>query len=350
MLPVAKMHAVGATGTLEVVTETPRGILGFSIGAVATTSLDATGPMVNSASVAQNPSNPFSDDMFPELPLDNPAVNAARVLLINTQSYPDVRTIYGLSSQQLSAIQVMQAAYITRPLIVEHREWHIQNSIGGTRGRGSGMILLGMHAIMLRKFELFVDPQGKWRLPGWDGSRALPNELIMDPRFASLAMDRETNIQFISPSLFSAPGRGLGDSLQDFTTLDDVGRAYGLQKHNGVHAAMKHPMIDSFVSPTDPGFWFWHAHIQIETEENWLTSPNGILWSDQHWNHPFLTLVRATPVGCCSATTATLDQANFASSAIYINDGECGNAPQFGSSPICTWLEGIQQQVNPTLA
>jgi hypothetical protein len=282
-------------------------------------------------------SDTFSDgdDIYPETPLDNDAVREARALLLRTPCYPAVSDIYGLSSEQLSAIQVVHAAFITRPLIVRHRGWHTSNSIGGTRGRGSGTILLGMHSIMLYNFEAFVGPG--WKLPPWDGSRPFPSELFLDPRFASLDPQhtRNTNPQYNEPILFSAPA-GNGNSLLDFTTLDDVGRAYGLQNHAGLHFAMLQPMEDSSVSPSDPAFYFWHAQIQREVEERWMTSINGRNWCLENPNHPFLT----------DRTDFTL----FDSPNNYLSEGACGNSPRPGSSPICAWLESMQQLVNPTLS
>jgi len=234
----------------------------------------------------------------------------------------------------LSAFQKVHASYITLPLILAHRKWHQDNSIGGTRGRGSGTILAGMHAVMLRKFELYVDPSGRWRIPIWSAAYPIPRELFLDPRFQSLDPQhtRYTDIHNVEPAVFTTPYTGSGDSVYDFETLDDRARSDGLQLHNSVHAAMKLTMSDSGVSPTDPAFFLWHQYLQYKIEL-WLASPNGIQWKAQNPTHPFLTGVD-----------------DFASPTRYMNEGRCGNAPQPGSSKICQWLEQFQMLVNPTLA
>lgn len=111
-------------------------------------------------------------------------------------SYPASSNIHELSSQQLSAIQLLHAAHNTPPLIINHRNWHTCNSIGGV--------------MTPRDFEKFVDP--RWTLP-----------------------------------------------LSDFRTLEDVGRAYSLQNHVERRIGRPHfaigPMLDSVISPADPSFY-----------------------------------------------------------------------------------------------
>lgn len=298
--------------------------------------LQSSQPVINTMNTMSMVSG--DSGLYPATPVENQATRDARTLLLSTPSYPQVIDINQMTPQQVSAIQILHAAHITQELIRLHNEWHQSNSIGGTRGRGSGTIMLGMHSVMLRNFERFVDPSGRWKLPPWamsaDGRLLpLPAQVTVDPKFASLGSPGTNSPQYTEPAVFTATQGP--ESLVEFRTLDDVGRAYGLQNHNGPHDAMRGDIMpNSAVSPVHLAFYLWHARIQREVETKWLTSANGQQWSRANPTHPFLT---------------GQGMSSFDSPVSYVNHGECGNVPTPGSRPICAWLERMQQLVNPTM-
>jgi hypothetical protein len=267
-----------------------------------------------------------TDSMFPEQPLDNTEVRNAKMVLSRSRA----TTVSEMTPEEQAAFQTLHQAFITRGLIAKHRAWHGANSIGGTRGAGSGTILLGMHLQMLRDFELFVDPTGQWRTPYWDETTELSSIFTVSPRFQGVARSgiRNMNPRLQISAFFTTPGRGAGDSMYDFTTLESVGEAMGLQMHNNGHQ-MSPEMLDSSISPTDPCFYLWHSYVRYLTDR-WIASPNGQRWVAQHPTHPYVT-----------------GQGDFSSPALYTNDGECGRSSQ---SPACQWLNNMQQLVNPTFA
>lgn len=66
-------------------------------------------------------------------------------------------------------------------------------------------------------------------------------------------------------------------SLEDFETLDDVGRALGERYHGGVHINLGGTMA-SFDSPMDPAFYSWHGEVDGVVQE-WLQTDNGQAWA-----------------------------------------------------------------------
>ncbi len=270
---------------------------------------------------------------FPQSPGNGPEVQAARQLLLSTPSYPQISDIHQMTDAQLRAVQVMHTNWITQDLIDKHRAWHTRNSIGGLDGPGSGTILIGMHGAMIAAFENYVGPG--WQLPPWDPSTPIPSQLVIDARFASLGQRVTSDPKWREPAMFnpgSASQFGPGNmpsSIAEVKSPDDLGRWFGLQNHNGAHAAVGGPMIDSSISPIDPSFWLWHKRIHTEYLA-WLQTPNGQSWKASHASHALFT--------------QTTNGAIFCAKESYASDTYCGLT---GQEPACQNLAYYQNLVHP---
>ncbi len=291
----------------------------------------APGSSPGSFSSSTFPTNSLpSDGLYPEQPIDNDQVRAAKALLSRSRA----RTVFEMTPGEQNAFSTVQAAFITSNLMENHKLWHGRNSIGGTRAFGTGTILIGMHSQMLSKLNLFVDPSGQWKCPSWDEVRGLPeNSFPIDPRYKSIKNSafRNTNPQLNIPSFFTTAGDQTGVSMYDLLTLESLGEALGLQLHNSGHQ-LSPEMLDSSISPIDPFFWLWHSFLE-GLVQSWLASQNGIVWSSQNRNHGYLS-----------------GQGNFDSPTPYASDSECQGQGGSSTSSVCIWLNRMQQLVNPTFS
>jgi hypothetical protein len=93
--------------------------------------------------------------MFPDVSGSGPDVQAARLVLLQSKSYPDIQHVNDMTDEPLKALHVMDNNYVTKAIKTLHMKWHVRNSIGGLEGPGSGSIFIGMLGIVL---EVSQDP------------------------------------------------------------------------------------------------------------------------------------------------------------------------------------------------
>jgi hypothetical protein len=199
-----------------------------------------------------------------------------------------------MSHEQLEAFNTV-AREFGRRQAVPHEAWHNfggRTRSGGMEGNGSGDLFFGFHREMFAAVEHAVG--GNWTLPEWK-----PNEVIQ-PELVPLTgrpVTRDPKIQ--TPGFLTVDGgtpwRGIGalrgklfSSLSDFQTPDQLGQAIGLSGyHASVHVAVG-GVMQSFRSPEDPAFYYWHGHID-HILDTWLReTANGKAWAAANPTDPLL--------------------------------------------------------------
>jgi hypothetical protein len=268
--------------------------------------------------------------MFPDVSGSGLDVQAARLVLLRSKSYPDVQHVNDMTDNTLRALHIMDNNYVTKPIKTAHMKWHVKNSIGGLEGPGSGSIFIGMHMIMMRLFEEWVNLgyNTHWRRPGWLPNQPIPTQLFIDPKFAAGGPRATNNPSFKEPEMFTGVDSYSGLSILQCLDPDCVGRIMGLSEHASPHFEIGGMMNTSVFSVGDfSAFANWHSEVQHQYE-NWLHSPNGVNWANEYPNHALLT-------------SKNID--DFANSTRFLNDGKC----VIGSMlPICVYLEQRQLVVS----
>ncbi len=259
-------------------------------------------------------------------------VQAARQLLLSTPCYPEILYVNNMTNAQLKALHIMDNNYVTQHLMIEHAKWHSnpKNSIGGNKGFGTGIPFCGMHAMMMKNYERWVNAGSSknWRRPGWNPRDPIPDQLFIDPKFAPLGARKTNDPKYEEPIMLYETDPYTGLSANDFLSPEDWCRYVGLSLHNSPHFLISGPMNNSAISPTDwSAFANWHIEIQ-HAFERYLQSFYGSKWAREHPTHLLLTSNNIN---------------DFANSDKFMNDGICtiGNPLQ-----ICRYLQQRQEFVD----
>jgi hypothetical protein len=289
--------------------------------------------------ILSNP-QPFSNDaqvsndeflsLFPDMSGSGPDVQSARLVLLQSRSYPDVQHVNDMTDEQLKALHTMDNNYVTKYIKTAHMKWHIANSIGGLGGLGTGSIFIGMHMIMMRLFEEWVNfgCNTHWRRPGWLPDQPIPAQLFIDPKFAAVGPRSTNNPKYQEPEMFTGVDPYSGLSILQCLDPDCVGRIMGLSEHVSPHFLIGGIMNTSVASVADwSAFANWHSEVQHQYE-TWVNSPNGVNWKEEYPNH---ALLRSNNIN------------DFSNVIPFLNDGKC----LIGSIvPICLYLEQRQKVVD----
>lgn len=83
--------------------------------------------------------------------------------------------------------------------------------------------------------------------------------------------------------------------LEDFESLDDLGRALGERYHGRVHGNLGGTM-GGVSSPMDPTFYSWHGEVDGVVKE-WLQTENGQAWAAENPEEAALWGVTADDTG-----------------------------------------------------
>lgn len=198
--------------------------------------------------------------------------------------------------EQIEAYNELHKAFMQQQgdqVLHHHHQWHQANGAGGTRGPGSGEAFVTMHRQMISNFEDFVNqgmPDGNWTVPELDPTRPLPPNMGQPSDISPELADRRSNdpnttrpafltVGGNSETPFMLDGKA-HHSLEDFETLDDLGRALGMSYHGSVHINLGGTMA-TFDSPMDPTFYAWHGEVDGVVKE-WLQTENGQAWAAEN--------------------------------------------------------------------
>lgn len=153
--------------------------------------------------------------------------------------------------------------------------------VGEAFGEGSGAATLMWRQEVVLSFEKFVNQgmeNGQWEVPELDPTRPAPDNLGQASPFDPVWPDQVGNdatverpdfllINGDSATPFILDGKA-HESLEDFSSLDDLGRAIG-QTYQAEH------------SLHDPTSLSWNGEVGSVVKE-WLTTENGKAWAENH--------------------------------------------------------------------
>jgi hypothetical protein len=211
---------------------------------------------------------------IPQMPEDGPYMSDDMIAALSSwidRNCPRFAATGRLGSRLSREEQLVQDYFGPNPhqspRLKEHGDWHHSHNPSQA---DYGESFLSFHQQYIGRFDQFRQQNGFFPLVSWDPSTEIPADV---PHDAILEGPRSTNFPFQvdaackTPTWLTVAGGSDSDpiygynSLCQFRSLDELGRAIDSGWHGTVHNTIGGDMADPHVSPIDPIFFRWHKWI-----------------------------------------------------------------------------------------
>lgn len=205
-----------------------------------------------------------------------------------------------LTQEQATAFSFLHNEYVKEtPIIEEHIKWHNENGSGGTLGEGSGEEFLLFHQRMINDLSEYIGQEiPQWRDFDSDIVNKFPlaNNVKLSPFYQKMPLKTPSYLQYNSsepefptrpPEITSKGEQKTVNRLEDFESVDELGRVIGLSWHGELHGVLGAILLN-FESPRAPQFYCLHQSIAKKTDEyletqkgkQWYDGPNSENWKE----------------------------------------------------------------------